>query len=92
MMRVIWCSEEIIPGSKNSNPSLVFLFKHELINKFHSLSNDIRLCYQLLCSVFEWLSEADYDNIIEWTKNILLEEYRLKEKFYAEKLIINLLP
>jgi hypothetical protein len=38
------------------------------------------------------LSEADYDNIIEWMKNILLEEYRLKEKFYAEKLIINPLP
>jgi hypothetical protein len=31
------------------------------------------------------LCEADYDRIIEWARSILLEENRLKEKFYAAK-------
>jgi endo-1,4-beta-D-glucanase Y len=31
------------------------------------------------------LSEANYDRIIEWTRNILPEGNRLKENLYAAK-------
>jgi hypothetical protein len=31
------------------------------------------------------LSEAGYDGIIEWARNILPERNRLKEKLYAAK-------
>jgi hypothetical protein len=32
-----------------------------------------------------WLSEAGYDKIIEWARNILPEGNRMKENFYAAK-------
>jgi hypothetical protein len=31
------------------------------------------------------LSEADYDRVVEWARNILLEVNRLKENFYVAK-------
>jgi hypothetical protein len=31
------------------------------------------------------LSEADYDRVVEWVRNILLEVNRLKENFYVAK-------
>jgi hypothetical protein len=34
------------------------------------------------------LSDADYDKIIEWARNILLEGNRLKDNFYAAKSIM----
>jgi len=33
-------------------------------------------------------SEAGYDNIIKWVKNILAEENRLKENFYAARFMM----
>jgi len=37
------------------------------------------------------LSEAGYDKIIEWTRNILPERNRLKEKFYVAKSMMKII-